>query len=138
MTPGFPGVLLEGPNLLLDIVYPKNISDKGDLVYPSGQDTPSSAPSSSSRQSRMTQLNTEQKESILAMSKPSDLNPDERKRQYSSLRRAIYRDAPAPLVAKFQMCSDLERLFDLKQCTLLWWSGSTGLLTFLLMCFHIS
>ncbi|CAL1132345.1 unnamed protein product [Cladocopium goreaui] len=48
------------------------------------------------------------------LTKPSDLNPDERKRQYSSLRRAIYRDAPPAFVAKFQMCSDAERFTMLK------------------------
>ncbi|CAL1127365.1 unnamed protein product [Cladocopium goreaui] len=38
------------------------------------------------RHKAVTDLTTDQKESILAMTKPSDLNPDERKRQYSSLR----------------------------------------------------
>ena len=76
----------------------------------------------------MTDLTTGQKESILAMTKPSDLNPDERKRQYSSLRRAIYRDAPPALVAKFQMCSDAERFFDLKPWEFFLWSA--GLLIY--------
>ena len=66
----------------------------------------------SKRQARMTNLDTDKKNEILAMTKPSDMDPEERKRQYSSLRRAIYREAPAPLVAKFQLCSDAERLFS--------------------------
>ena len=77
----------------------------------------------------MTDLNTEQKDAILAMTKPSDLNPEERKRQYSSLRRAIYRDAPPALVAKFQMCSDAERFSDLKLCGVFWKARSAGLIT---------
>lgn len=45
------------------------------------------------------------------MSKPSDMDADERKRQYAALRRSIHRDAPPALVAKFQLASDGERLF---------------------------
>ena len=35
---------------------------------------------------------------------------EERKRQYAALRRAIFRDAPPGLVAKFSLCGDKERL----------------------------
>ncbi|CAK9118579.1 unnamed protein product [Durusdinium trenchii] len=48
------------------------------------------------------------------MQKPSDMDRGERKRQYSALRRAIARDAPPALVAKFGLCSDKERFCMLK------------------------
>ena len=44
------------------------------------------------------------------MTKPSDLEYSERKRQYSALRRAIIKDANPALVAKFSLASDGERL----------------------------
>ena len=39
----------------------------------------------------------------------------ERKRQYSALRRAIHKEAPPALVAKFSLCNDKERFNMLKQ-----------------------
>ncbi len=48
------------------------------------------------------------------MSKPSEMDYSERKRQYASLRRAIHRDAPPALVAKFQMANDNERFFGVE------------------------
>lgn len=36
----------------------------------------------------------------------------ERKRQYAALRRAVYREAPPALVAKFSLASDGERFLD--------------------------
>lgn len=37
---------------------------------------------------------------------------EERKRQYEALRRAIYRDAPPELIAKYSMSTDMERSLD--------------------------
>lgn len=58
---------------------------------------------------QLTNLNDEQKQQIAEMTKPSDMDPAERKRQYSALRRAIYRDATPALVAKFSIAKDGER-----------------------------
>ena len=44
------------------------------------------------------------------MTKPSDIEYSERKRQYSALRRAIIKDANPALIAKFSLASDGERL----------------------------
>ena len=38
----------------------------------------------------------------------------ERKRQYSALRRAVYREAPPALVAKFSLANDGERFFGVR------------------------
>ena len=57
----------------------------------------------------MKELTEEQKQELEAMSKPSDMDPSERKRQYSALRRAIHKDANPALVAKFSLASDTER-----------------------------
>ena len=70
--------------------------------------TPGST-ASSEKVARLTDLSTEQKESIANMTKPSDLEYGERKRQYASLRRAIIKDASPALVAKFQLANDAER-----------------------------
>ena len=73
--------------------------------------TPST--SNSGKQARLTDLDSAQKEAISNMTKPSDLDYSERKRQYSSLRRAIQKEANPALVAKFQMANDSERFFGL-------------------------
>lgn len=57
----------------------------------------------------MKELTEEQKQELASMSKPSDMDPSERKRQYSALRRAIIKDANPALVAKFSLASDAER-----------------------------
>ncbi len=77
----------------------------------SDQSTPSSA-----KTSRMTTLSDEQKNDLLSMSKASDMDPDERKRQYSALRRAIYKDASPALVAKFSLATDAERFLVYNIC----------------------
>ena len=41
---------------------------------------------------------------------------EERKRQYSAMRRAIFREASPELVAKFTLSSDKERLLFLTIC----------------------
>ena len=46
------------------------------------------------------------------MTSASDMETGERKRQYSALRRAIYKDASPALVAKFSLATDVERLLD--------------------------
>lgn len=56
------------------------------------------------------------KDAIAAMTVPQDMAPDERKRQYAALGRAIRRDAPPEVVAKFSMATDPERLIGLKRC----------------------
>lgn len=61
----------------------------------SDQSTPSTG-----KTQRMTTLSEDQKADLLNMSKASDMDPAERKRQYSALRRAIYKDAAPALVAK--------------------------------------
>ncbi|CAL1143695.1 unnamed protein product [Cladocopium goreaui] len=48
------------------------------------------------------------------MSSPQDMDPDERKRQYSALRRAIRASANPALTSKFELCSDTERFTMLK------------------------
>ena len=57
----------------------------------------------------MTQLTQEQKDQIATMSSPQDMDPDERKRQYSALRRSIRASANPALTSKFELCSDTER-----------------------------
>ena len=57
----------------------------------------------------MTQLTQEQKDHIAAMSAPQEMDCDERKRQYSALRRAIRASANPALTSKFELCSDNER-----------------------------
>ena len=64
----------------------------------------------------MTTLSDEQKNDLLSMSKASDMDPDERKRQYSALRRAIYKDASPALVAKFSLATDAERFLVYNIC----------------------
>ena len=77
------------------------------------QETPPSTASSSKieRTARLVDLDEDQKAKILAMSKASDMDRPERKRQYSALRRAILKEASPQLVAKFTFCSDRERCF---------------------------
>lgn len=72
-------------------------------------DTPPST-SGSEKVARLTELSEEQKESIANMTKPSDLDSGERKRQYASLRRAIIKEASPALAAKFKLAKDAERL----------------------------
>ena len=52
------------------------------------------------------------------MTKASDMDPEERKRQYSALRRAIYRDATPALVAKFSVANDADRFLKIELITL--------------------
>lgn len=54
-------------------------------------------------------LSQEQKDLIANMATPADMSTEERKRQYSALRRAVVKSCSAPLLAKFQLCSDSER-----------------------------
>ena len=76
----------------------------------------SATPSTTPKTQRLTDLDDKQKAAIASMTKPSDLDYSERKRQYSSLRRAILKDASPALVAKFQMANDNERFFDYIMC----------------------
>eukprot|EP00435_Cladocopium_sp_Y103_P073749 s121_g45.t1 len=48
------------------------------------------------------------------MSSPQEMECDERKRQYSALRRAIRASANPALTSKFELCSDTERFTMLK------------------------
>ena len=73
------------------------------------QASPSSGTPSQKRQ-RLTNLSQDQKDELASMSVSSDMDPGERKRQYSALRRAIYKDASPALVAKFSLATDGERL----------------------------
>ena len=57
----------------------------------------------------MTRLDTKQKEAIQAMATSQGLPRDERKRQYSALRRAIQSSANPGLLAKYSLCNDSER-----------------------------
>lgn len=84
---------------------------------------------------RQKDFSEEEKQKIAAMQRPSDMPPDdpcnniyvhvlspvtpsenlvlraeERKRQYSALRRAVVREAKPELVAKFSLATDRERL----------------------------
>ncbi|CAJ1459454.1 unnamed protein product [Effrenium voratum] len=67
---------------------------------------------------RIKNLSQEEKDKIESMSGPSDMPYDERKRQYSALRRAISRANSPALTAKFALCSDSERFGMLKQFVL--------------------
>lgn len=58
---------------------------------------------------RMTSLTQEQKDNISQMSSPKEMDADERKRQYSALRRAIRSSANPALLNKFEMSTDGER-----------------------------
>ena len=62
------------------------------------------------QKTRLTILSDEQKQQVADMTKPSDIEYSERKRQYSALRRAIIKDANPALIAKFSLASDGERL----------------------------
>ena len=68
---------------------------------------------------RLTSLSDTQKQELANMTKASDMEPEERKRQYSALRRAIYKDAPAALVAKFSLANDSERSLKIELSTAL-------------------
>ena len=50
------------------------------------------------------------REKIAKMTKPQDMPYEERRRQYAALGRAIKRDAPPEVAAKYSMASDPERL----------------------------
>ena len=58
---------------------------------------------------RILKLNSEQKAQIESMAGPREFPADERKRQYSALRRAVVASADPGLLAKLQLCSDSER-----------------------------
>ena len=70
----------------------------------------SEAPKKKSKGVRVKEFDEEAKKAISEMSKPSDMAPDERKRQYAAMRRAIYKEASPALLAKFNLCPDAERL----------------------------
>ena len=57
----------------------------------------------------MMNLSDEEKAKIAKMAGPKEMEPTERKRQYSALRRAIRGSASAALTTKFELCSDNER-----------------------------
>ena len=59
--------------------------------------------------SRIQKLDAEQKELLEAMASPAGMEPAERKRQYSAMRRAIAKSCEPALLAKFQLCNDGER-----------------------------
>lgn len=71
-------------------------------------------PKATTGKARMTQLSQEQKDHIASMSSPQEMECDERKRQYSALRRAIRASANPALTSKFELCSDTERFTMLK------------------------
>ncbi|CAL1154720.1 unnamed protein product [Cladocopium goreaui] len=79
------------------------------LSFSQADDEPSTG-----KKARVKELTEEQKQELASMSKPSDMDPSERKRQYSALRRAIIKDANPALVAKFSLASDAERFNMLK------------------------
>ena len=54
-------------------------------------------------------LSDQQKASISEMATPKQMPYDERKRQYSALRRAITRSCEPALLAKFSLSTDGER-----------------------------
>jgi hypothetical protein len=58
---------------------------------------------------RVLKLTDQQKEDIESMASPSCMDPSERKRQYSAMRRAIAKSCEPALLAKFQLCNDGER-----------------------------
>ena len=58
---------------------------------------------------RVLKLTDQQKEDIESMASPSCMEPSERKRQYSAMRRAIAKSCEPALLAKFQLCNDGER-----------------------------
>lgn len=59
--------------------------------------------------SRILKLSPDQKEELQSMATPSCMEPAERKRQYSAMRRAIAKSCEPALLAKFQLCNDGER-----------------------------
>ena len=61
-------------------------------------------------QPRISTLSEDAKAKIESMASPSELQRDERKRQYSALRRAIIKSCSPSLLAKFSLCRDGERL----------------------------
>lgn len=66
-------------------------------------------PQARAGQARKISLSEEEKQQIAEMSGPKDMDPSERKRQYSALRRAIRASASPALTNKFELCSDTER-----------------------------
>ncbi|CAE7586987.1 unnamed protein product, partial [Symbiodinium microadriaticum] len=68
----------------------------------------------SQKTKRLTKLTDEEKAGIMEMTSPQDIPREERKRQYSALRRAILRSANPALTAKFSLCDDDSRFGMLK------------------------
>ena len=58
---------------------------------------------------RQVRLSDEEKKKIEAMASPQAMPTDERKRQYSAVRRAIAKTCEPSLLAKFSLCPDSER-----------------------------
>ena len=71
--------------------------------------TPIEDTGGSGKTSRITKLTDEQKANISNMATPKQMPYDERKRQYSALRRAITRSCEPALLAKFSLSTDGER-----------------------------
>ena len=67
------------------------------------------AASSKTKTERTKTFDEEAAKKIEAMSKPSDMPYEERKRQYAAMRRQIYREAPPALLAKYSLAPDAER-----------------------------
>ena len=61
------------------------------------------------KKQRIRAVTDDQREQIEAMTSPADMPHEERKRQYSALRRAINADASPALVCKFKLANDSER-----------------------------
>ena len=57
----------------------------------------------------MVNLTDEQKQKISEMSSPKEMETNERKRQYSALRRAIRSSGNPALTTKFETCNDTDR-----------------------------
>ncbi|CAK9118580.1 unnamed protein product [Durusdinium trenchii] len=109
---------IESITALMDLASPDpkklNFDSPGERSSSSTPLSTTISSSSGSRQKRQVDLSDDQKKAVADMQKPSDMDRGERKRQYSALRRAIARDAPPALVAKFGLCSDKERFCMLK------------------------
>lgn len=58
---------------------------------------------------RQLKLTVADKKRIEAMATPQCMASDERKRQYSAMRRAIAKTCEPSLLAKFSLCPDSER-----------------------------
>ena len=68
-----------------------------------------STPTPTGRTARIKTLSEQELDKIQNMSSASELEPAERKRQYSALRRAINKSMNPALTMKFRMANDGER-----------------------------